>query len=118
MNRIESTPQLAEVLGAVARELGDLGAASAALQELVAERIRGGAMSDTAVMDAQAADLLVQHLSELSKFVDAYARGLASAGADPLGSALETLVLGALAQRLSTLSSTQIAPDSGKLELF
>jgi len=115
----ESSPPAptAELMTAVAAELADLGRASAMLQELVAGKVRAGDLSGMALLDAQDADLLAQRLGELAKFLHTYASGLRNNVADPLTPALESILLGALVQRLSC-NAEQPAAASGELEVF
>jgi len=116
-NRAPST----ELLLAVAQELSDLGRTGAMLQDLIAGKVRSGALSGMALLDAQAADLLVQHLTELAKFLRAYADGMQSSASDPLGLALDSILLSALSRRLAPhrAEEPEIAvSDAGDLEMF
>lgn len=109
-----------ELLNAVAQELSDLGRTGAMLQDLIAGKVRSGALSGMALLDAQAADLLVQHLNELAKFLRAYAQGLQSDAQDPLALALDSILLSALSRRLAPARATngESEQSAGDLEMF
>jgi hypothetical protein len=108
------------VLKAVAGELIELGRAGLKLQDLIGAEVRTGKLGAAAMMDAQAADLLVQHLHEIAKFLEAYSGALLVKDSDPLAVASGTLLLGGLAERL--LHPGSRAADSpipsGDIEMF
>lgn len=110
----------AGLLTAIGRELSELGRIGEVLQGVVGARIRSGALSEKALMDAQAADLLVQHLNELATFLDSYASAVASDDDDPLGRALKGVRLRGLVQRLAPARAAQegAAVSAGELDLF
>lgn len=109
----------AEVLFAVAQELAALGRTGAMLQELIANKAREGELSGMAFVDAQAADLLVQHLTELAKFLETYAEGINANARDPLAAALDNVLLSALSRRLaSPRAEDSPAPAPGDLDMF
>lgn len=105
----------AATFAAVAGELRDLGAAADRLQALVAARLCAEGVSDAALVDAQDADLLAQRLGELAKFLGRYAEALEGDAEDPLGVAIEAIVLGALAARLS---GRQAATVQANIDFF
>ncbi|WP_395647568.1 hypothetical protein [Terricaulis sp.] len=108
-----------DLLHALAHELNNLGRTGIVLQELLSKRISAGDLSEVAIMDAQSADLLVQHLNELANFLRAYAGALSAQEADPIRTALASVALGALVRRLSPAggADADIGP-SGELQLF
>jgi hypothetical protein len=107
-----------DLLMAVAQELSDLGDTGAMLQDLIAGKVRAGELDGRALLDAQAADLLVQQLSELAKFLRAYAQGLQTDIPDPLGAALNNVLLSALSRRLAPSRAVESEQSSGDLEMF
>jgi hypothetical protein len=115
------TPAMADpaLLKAVAGELNQLGHIGLKLQDLIGAEVRTGKLGSAAMMDAQAADLLVQHLQELAKFLEAYS-ALTVRESDPIAVASDTLLLGGLASRLSRPGSQMPhAPEAGgDVEMF
>lgn len=108
-----------EVLFAVAHELAALGRTGAMLQELIANKARSGELTGMAFVDAQSADLLVQHLAELAKFFETYAEGIKAKARDPLAAALDNVLLSALSRRLASRRAqddASLAP--GDLDMF
>ncbi len=116
----ENGSETAGLLNAIGRELSELGRIGELLQGIVGAKIRSGAMSERALMDAQAADLLVQHLHELAAFLACYAEAVTTDDADPLGRALVGVRLGALVRRLAPERAVQAPPQvaAGELDLF
>lgn len=117
LNAVQTAPTT-ELLFAIANELANLERSGAMLQELVAGKVRSGTLSGMALLDAQDADLLVQHLAELSRFLKNYADGLQSGTPDPLSSALNSVLLGSLSLRLASASTTIEMDQPSGVELF
>jgi ubiquinone biosynthesis protein COQ9 len=90
---------------AVADELETLRRSCDELQELISRALRGGGFASAAIMELQAADVLMQTLQELSKFLRAYAWESQRRPDLALESAVGSIVLGALATRLSTVTA-------------
>jgi hypothetical protein len=114
-------PPSTDLLIAVSQELSELGRTGEMLQDLIAGKVRAGALSGMALLDAQAADLLVQHLTELAKFLRAYAEGLQSDAPDPVGVALNSVLLSALSRRLAPHRNDELdgaSSAAGDLEMF
>ena len=111
-----------ELLLAIANELAGLERAGAMLQDLVAGKVRSGALSGMALLDAQGADLLVQQLGELSRFLTTYAKAIRNNAADPLTTALDGVLLSALSRRLASNPEDEnppaSGPASGEVEMF
>lgn len=108
----------AAILLAVASELAALGRTGSMLQELVAGKVRTGALTGMALLDAQDADLLVQSLAELSNFLRAYAEGLQASAPDALLNALDGVKLSALSGRLLPERAQTASHGPGGLDLF
>jgi len=109
-----------EVLKTLASVLADLGGIGQKLQEMIGSEFRTGKLGADAIMDAQAADLLVQYLHEISKFLGNYSAALLVEDADPLAAATSTLLLGGLVGRLmqSCNSAVIAAVADGDIEMF
>ena len=93
---------LSESLDLVAREVTDLAALGDQLQNLIARLLVSGSPADaSAVVEAQAADLLSQRLAGLAAFVRALASAAPADAAADIANALRVLTLAEQAQRLS-----------------
>lgn len=119
MSLPEARQTLAGSLDLVAQEVTDLVALGDQLQSLISRLVVAAPSDPSAVIEAQAADLLSQRLSGLAAFVRALAEAApAGVGAD-IESALRVLTLTEQARRLSSASSAPTpAPDAGDVLTF
>jgi hypothetical protein len=111
----------ADLMLAVAQELSALNAMCATLQDVVAGKVRAGALSGGALVEAQAADAVAQHVAELEKFLRVYVDAIETLAEDPLGLALSGVSLTALGRRLAPHRAQQAAEPvtpAGDLDLF
>jgi hypothetical protein len=109
---------LAESLDLVAREVTDLVAVGDQLQDLISRLVAAAAVSDpSALMEAQAADLLSQRLSGLAAFVRALADAAPSDVSADIDGALRLLTLTEQARRLSSPAPAPAA-DAGEALTF
>ncbi len=92
-----------KVLVAVAQELQDLSDKNNALQSMITPLLKSELLNATHMIEVQSADMLTQHLAELAKFLSNYVRLSAAGETDSVSSALNTVVLSALAERLSAI---------------
>jgi len=95
---------LSQSLDLVAREVTDLAAIGDQLQGLIARLVVAG--DSSALVEAQAADLLSQRLAGLAAFVRALATAAPQDAAADIANALRVLTLAEQAQRLSDPSHT------------
>jgi len=105
---------LAESLDLVAREVTDLVALGDQLQALISRLVVAAAPSDpSALIEAQAADLLSQRLAGLAAFVGALADAAPADVSADIENALRVLTLTEQARRLSNPASPP-ADDAGE----
>ena len=109
----------AEVVAGLADELGLLGAAVGHFEEVMSRALSGGPLGRQMIIDAQATDHLVQHLTQLAKFARRYVSGVANGEADAAARAIDEISMSALAQRLSArclgAESATLAPTEPEL---
>ncbi|GAC1345890.1 MAG: hypothetical protein NVSMB18_26600 [Acetobacteraceae bacterium] len=105
---------LPEVVNDVAGELSLLLGTAAALQEQVGSLAPGR----DGIVALQSLDALTQGLACLSEFLSVLAGELPADVRPDLASALETVCLSAMAQRLSRSTPHGVAEPEGELELF
>jgi Lon protease-like protein len=109
---------LAESLDLVAREVTDLVAVGDQLQDLISRLVAAAGASDpSAMVEAQAADLLSQRLSGLAAFVRALAEAAPLDASADIDGALRLLTLTEQARRLSNPTSPP-AVDAGEALTF
>jgi hypothetical protein len=109
---------LSQSLDLVAREVTDLVVLGDQLQDLISRLVTAHARDDpSAVIEAQAADLLSQRLAGLAAFVRALADAAPDDVAADIDSALRVLTLTEQARRLSGPATTP-APDAGEVLTF
>ncbi|MBJ7411011.1 MAG: hypothetical protein JHD15_11710 [Phenylobacterium sp.] len=102
MNQPAAARSLSESLDLVAREVTDLVAVGDQLQDLISRLVQTAGQSDpSAMIEAQAADLLSQRLSGLASFVRALADAAPADVAADIDDALRVLTLTEQARRLS-----------------
>jgi lactam utilization protein B len=112
----------ADLMLAVAQELSALNAMCMTLQDVVAGKVRTGALTGGALVEAQAADAVAQQVAELEKFLRVYVDALETFAEDPLGRALSGVSLTALGRRLApdraAPQGSESATSPGDLDLF
>ncbi len=92
-----------KVLVAVAQELADLSQKNVALQSMITPLLKSEVLNTSHMIEVQSADILTQHLAELSKFLANYLRLCEAGEADSVSGALNDIVLSALAERLASI---------------
>lgn len=117
MSEPAASQPLAQSLDLVAREVTDLVAVGDQLQELISRLVLASGRSDSsALIEAQAADLLSQRLAGLASFVRALADAAPADVAADIDDALRLLTLTEQARRLS--SPSQPPAENGELMTF
>lgn len=118
MSLPEARQTLAGSLDLVAQEVTDLVVIGDQLQGLISRLVVAASPSDpSAMIEAQAADLLSQRLSGLAAFVRALADAAPADVSADIDSALRVLTLTEQARRLSSPGSTP-AVDAGEVLTF
>lgn len=108
------------ILIALSRELHLLRERSVSIQELTAPLLRTVGMTQSAMVNVQAADLVSQTLDQLVLFISRYLDLAASDPAAAVAGSIQGVTLGELSRRLSEecLGAEDVAHTSAGIELF